>query len=149
MLDPEDLRQISILLEVSEKRTQENMQKAISASEERMIKRMDERLKATEARWDERLKATEAHWDERLEATEARWDERLKKRITHSESMLLDEMERYDQKNEQRFQKIEREIEGLKEIYRITRLESGNFEILSHTVQDHDRRLTVLEAKMA
>lgn len=127
MLDPEDLRQISKLLEASEKRTQKNMQEAISASEERMIKRMDERLKATEARWDKRLE----------------------KRITHSESMLLDEMERYDQKNEQRFQKIERKIEGLKEIYRIAKLESGNFEIFSHTVQDHDRRLTALEAKMA
>ena len=154
MLEAEDLRQIGKLLEASEKCTKENIQKAISASEERMIKRMDERM---DERLNERFAAFEKRMDERMDkrmnehfaAFEKRMDERLEKRITHSESMLLDEMERYDQKNEQRFRKIEREIEGLKDICRIANLESGNFEILSRTVQDHDRRLTALEAQMA
>ena len=74
---------------------------------------------------------------------------RMKKMLFKSESMLLDEMERYDKKNEKRFAKIEREMENLKDIYRITKNEHETISILLWTMEKFEKRLTALEMKTA
>ena len=44
----------------------------------------------------------------------------VKKAIHDSEVMLLDEMERYDRKNERKFAEIQKDLSELKELYRLS-----------------------------
>ena len=74
---------------------------------------------------------------------------RMKKMLFKSESMLLDEMERYDKKNEKRFEKIERELDGLKDIYRVTKNEQETITLLLHSMKSFEKRLTALEVRTA
>lgn len=163
MLDSNDLQAIGELIHQSEERTQKSIaalelrtQEAIAASEVRT----QEAISASEARTQEAISALEARTQEAIAASEARAQEanldleaRMKKHmqdtIRKSESMLLDEMERYDQKNEKRFTKIEQDIGYLKDICRLTKFEHDTTEILIHSMEKLDKRLCDLEAQMA
>lgn len=69
--------------------------------------------------------------------------------ITKSESMLLDEMERYDKKNEERNKSIAKEIEELKTIYRMTKNESDTISTLLRIIENLEKRVSELERKTA
>lgn len=84
-----------------------------------------------------------------LRESEARMTSRMEKMLFDSEVMLLNEMDRYDKKNEKRFAKIEREMENLKDIYRITKNEHETISILLWTMEKFEKRLTALEMKTA
>ena len=58
-------------------------------------------------------------------------------------------MERYDKKNEKRFEKIERELDGLKDIYRVTKNEQETITLLLHSMKSFEKRLTALEVRIA
>ena len=57
--------------------------------------------------------------------------------ITKSESMLLDEMERYDKKNEKRFDKIDDEIQKLEMICNMTKNENDTINTLLSLSSGH------------
>lgn len=69
--------------------------------------------------------------------------------ITKSESMLLDEMERYDTKNEKRFDSISKDIEDLKTIYRMTKSENDTLNTLLRIIENMEKRLSDIENKIA
>lgn len=69
--------------------------------------------------------------------------------ITKSESMLLDEMERYDKKNEKRFDSISKDIEDLKTIYRMTKSENDTLNTLLRIIENMEKRLSDIENKIA
>ncbi|MCI8557384.1 MAG: hypothetical protein HFI19_06395 [Lachnospiraceae bacterium] len=84
-----------------------------------------------------------------IQKSETRMTKQMKKMIYKSESMLLDEMDRYDKKNEKRFDKIEHQLEGLKDIYRITKNEAETINILLRAMDNFEKRLTALEVRTA
>ena len=69
--------------------------------------------------------------------------------ITKSESMLLEEMERYDTKNEKRFDSISKDIEDLKTIYRMTKSENDTLNTLLRIIENMEKRLSDIENKIA
>ena len=69
--------------------------------------------------------------------------------ITKSESMILDEMERYDKKNERQFEDIKKEMEELKTIYRLTKNENETINTLLRIIENLEKRVSELEKRIA
>lgn len=69
--------------------------------------------------------------------------------VTKSEAMLLDEMDRYDRKNERKFAQIQKSLDELKDIYRMIKSEHETTQILLKTLTDHERRISGLENQIA
>ena len=65
--------------------------------------------------------------------------------ISKSDSMLLDEMERYDNKNEKRIEGITRDLEELKTIYRMTKNKNDTINTLLRIIENLERRVSELE----
>lgn len=134
MLDQNDLLAIEHLILASELRTGAKIDAKIDSLESRMQKQMDERFDSMQKQMDERFAAQDAKMEERILA---------------SETMLLEEMDRMDRKNERRFSKLEKDIEELKEIYRMTKNESDTIQMLLHIQEGMEKRLTAVEQKIA
>ncbi len=69
----------------------------------------------------------------------------VKRAIHDSEVMLLDEMERYDRKNERKFAEIQKDLSELKELYRMIKNEQDTITILIRNLEDHEMRISRLE----
>lgn len=133
MLDQNDLRTIESLFLASERRLNERF--------DSMQRQMDERF----AKVDERFDSMQKQMDERFAAQDAKMEER----ILASETMLLEEMDRMDRRNERRFSKLEKDIAELKEIYRMTKNENDTIQMILHIQEDMEKRLTAVEQKIA
>lgn len=116
MLDAKDLSAIAEIVGKAVQESEARMIGLIQESEERTTGLIQESIQASEDRMTKLIQTS-------IQASEDRLTRRMKKMLFKSESMLLDEMERYDKKNEKRFEKIERELDGLKDIYRVTKNE--------------------------
>ena len=114
----------------------------IQESETRMTGLIQKSVQETETR-------TTGLIQKSIQKSETRMTKQMKKMIYKSESMLLDEMDRYDKKNEKRFDKIEHQLEGLKDIYRITKNEAETINILLRAMDNFEKRLTALEVRTA
>ena len=164
LLDAKDLSAIAEIVEKAVQKSEARMVGLIQESEARMTgliqeseTRMVGLIQESEARMtgliQESIQASEARMTKliqtSIQASEDRMTRRMKKMLFKSESMLLDEMERYDKKNEKRFDKIERELNGLKDIYRVTKNEQETISILLRTMDNFEKRLNALEVKTA
>ena len=69
----------------------------------------------------------------------------VKKAIHDSEVMLLDEMERYDRKNERKFAEIQKDLSELKELYRMIKNEQDTITILIRNLEYDEMRISRLE----
>ena len=129
-------------------------------SEQRLEKRFDERLVSLEVRFDQKLSDLETRFDQKLSSLEDKFDQKLaaaqaslkqciEERACKTENTLLDEMDRYDCKYEQRFHRLENDVEILNSFYRISRNENQNFQILLKITDDLNRRLTIVEQQIA
>ena len=142
LLDAKDLSAIAEIVEKAVQKSEARMVGLIQESEARMTGLIQESIQASEARMTKLIQTS-------IQASEDRMTRRMKKMLFKSESMLLDEMERYDKKNEKRFDKIERELNGLKDIYRVTKNEQETISILLRTMDNFEKRLNALEVKTA
>lgn len=138
MLDAKDLSAIAEIVGKAVQESEARMIGLIQESEERTT----ELIQASENRMTKLIQTS-------IQASEDRLTRRMKKMLFKSESMLLDEMERYDKKNEKRFEKIERELDGLKDIYRVTKNEQETITLLLHSMKSFEKRLTALEVRTA
>ncbi len=73
----------------------------------------------------------------------------IKKSVHDSEVMLLDEMERFDKKNERKFAEIQKDQRELKELYRMIKNEQETITMMLKQLQDHEVRITRLETLTA
>ena len=138
LLDAKDLSAIAEIVGKAVQESEARMIGLIQESEERTT----ELIQASENRMTKLIQTS-------IQASEDRLTRRMKKMLFKSESMLLDEMERYDKKNEKRFEKIERELDGLKDIYRVTKNEQETITLLLHSMKSFEKRLTALEVRIA
>lgn len=69
--------------------------------------------------------------------------------ITKSESRLLDEMERYDNKNSKRIEGLSKELDGLKDLYRMYKNENETINTLLRIIENLEKRVSELEKKTA
>ncbi len=73
----------------------------------------------------------------------------IEERTVHTESMLLDEMERYDNKNSKRFDGITKDLEELKAFYRMAKTENETINMLLRIIENLEKRVSELEKKTA
>lgn len=73
----------------------------------------------------------------------------IKKSVHDSEVMLLDEMERFDKKNERKFAEIQKDQRELKELYRMIKNEQETITMMLKQLQDHEVRITRVETQTA
>ena len=111
--------------------------------------RFDQKLNDLEARFDQKLSSLEDKFDQKLAAAQASLKQCIEERACKTENTLLDEMDRYDRKYEQRFHRLENDLEILNSFYRISRNENQNFQILLKITDDLNRRLTIVEQQIA
>lgn len=69
--------------------------------------------------------------------------------INNSESLMLEEMENYDRKNEKRFKELSTEIDNLKAIYTLTKNENETINTLLRIIENLEKRVAALEMKTA
>ena len=79
----------------------------------------------------------------------AKMEALLDKKLTKSEGLILDELERTRNILEKHIQKIQQNVDELNQYYRITKLENSNVSLLLEMYEDLSRRVEALEAKTA
>ena len=135
MLDERDL---AILKNTMESVLNERLAK----SETAILEKVDERLAKSETAILEKV-------DERLAKSETTILEKVDERLAKSENLVLDEMERTRSILENRIDKVEREVDGLKQYYRITKSENDNAMLLLKLIEQLSKRVEELERKIA
>lgn len=85
------------------------------------------------------------HLSETKENLEAIVDSRL----TESENLILEEMERSRKILDDRIQQVQKNMEELNKYYRITKLENDNTALLLKMIDGLSKRLEALERKTA
>lgn len=122
------------------------MKEEISSSENRMINVMDEKIGASESRMMHAM-------DEKIGASEKKMMKKVETLIDHrlraSENMILEELDRVQEKLESRMDKMELTAVEVQRFYRTAKLEYDNTTYLMKAVTDLDTRVTALESCMA
>ena len=108
MLDAKDLEAIGNLID------------------EKLDKKLDEKLDKKFAEFEERF---EKKLDKRLE-------EKLEARVTRTEALLLDEMDRMKGHLDDKIDRLGRDVEEMKQYYRIDRLENQTITVMMRSIED-------------
>ena len=114
------------------------IQNIVKNSEITILNKVDEKF----AKFGEKV-------DEKFVSFEERIMRQVDEKITKSEIFLLDEIERTRNILEKRIDKIEQDIDELKQYYRITKLEDSNVELLLKINDELSKRVEALEKKIA
>lgn len=114
------------------------MQNIVKNSEITILNKVDEKF----AKFEEKV-------DEKFISFEERIMRQVDEKITKSEIFLLDEIERTRNILEKRIDKIEQDIDELKQYYRIIKLEDSNVELLLKINDELSKRVEALEKKIA
>ncbi len=93
--------------------------------------------------------------EERIDTKMSRMEERIYRkmeetiddRIGQSEELLLDEMERYDKKNQKEFAEVKQRLDNLEGIYRMTKNEAETITMSLQLIKNLDVRVSKLEAR--
>ena len=135
MLDNHDLQLLKNLFTESEQRLEKRFDERLGSLEVRFDQklsdleaRFDQKLSSLEDRFDQKLNDLEARFDQKLSSLEDKFDQKLaaaqaslkqciEERACKTENTLLDEMDRYDRKYEQRFHRLENDVEILNSFY--------------------------------
>lgn len=109
----------------------------------------DKRFDAFDERFVEQDKQFRKMLDDRFAEQNAQLERKLDKRFAESENMLLGEIERTRAILEQKIDRVQSDVDTMKQYYRITRLEDSNTALLLEHVAELDMRVERLEKKMA
>jgi len=169
MLDQKDLQAISDLILAGHERLlnemDQKMDRRFAEFEAKMDQKMDEKLDRRFAEFeakmdqkmDEKLDQRFAVFEEKLDqkfgqrikqqiaASEKRMRRYISKCIHASESMVLDEIEMCDKRNEKRFQGLEKRLDRLERDYRMFQGEHETLDLLARLTNNHERRILTLE----
>ena len=87
--------------------------------------------------------------DSRISESEERVLGRVEEMFTDFENMVLGELDHVQEKTNEKFDKIQKNLNELNQYYKIDRLETANAEILFEKIQDLKKRMQRVESKIA
>ena len=87
--------------------------------------------------------------DSRISESEERVLGRVEEMFTDFENMVLGELDHVQEKTNEKFDKIQKNLNELNQYYKIDRLETANTEILFEKIQDLKKRMQRVESKIA
>ena len=150
MLEKKDLEAIAELIDARMAKTDSRLDQMDSR-----LDQMDSRFEQIDSRFEqidnrfEQIDSQFAQVNDRFGQLEKTMTVKIEHAIEESENFLLDEMERYDKKNERQFDKINQRLDVLEQICRGTRNDSAMIDILFKTSEKHECRIQRLEHMMA
>ena len=98
---------------------------------------------------DSKLSDLKADTESKLTNLETNLKEYIGNSIHESECVMLDEMERYNNKYEEKFNKIDKRFESLEETVKTIKLEHDIVNILVKHINDLEKRISIIENKIA
>lgn len=95
------------------------------------------------------VKETEQNILEKVDVRIAEIEQKMDEKITHSENLILSELDRVQTHLEKDIEKTQENLDELKQFYRIDRLETDNTSLLLKMYNDMQKEIAEIKAKIA
>jgi hypothetical protein len=124
MLEKRDLELIKELREVVKEEVQASEARLEEKIEANLREVVKEEVQASEARLEEKISASEGSLEEKIASSVRMLEEKIESRVTESENILLEEMDRLYQKSKENLKDAIDKVDVIKATTRLDRLES-------------------------
>lgn len=84
-----------------------------------------------------------------FEQSEERMVQKMDEKLTHSENLILNELDRVQEHLETDVEKVQKNLEELQQYYKITKLENDNTSLLLKMYNNMQKEIEELKAKIA
>lgn len=129
------------------------MQGVVKETEQNILNKVDIRLTETEQnileKVDVRIAETEQNILKKVDVRIAEVEQKMDEKITHSENLILSELDRVQTHLEKDIEKTQENLDELKQFYRIDRLETDNTSLLLKMYNDMQKEIAEIKAKIA
>lgn len=146
MLDQKDLELLQNLMQEVVKESEQNIlnsvDKKIAASEQNVISTVDKKIAASE-------RNVISSVDKKIAASERKILSVMDEKLSRSENMILNELDRVQAHLEGDLEKVQRNLEELKQFYRIDKLETDNTSLLLKMYNDMQKEIAEIKTKIA
>ena len=146
MLDQKDLELLQNLMQEVVKESEQNIlnsvDKKIAASEQNVISTMDNKIAASE-------RNVISSVDKKIAASERKILSVMDEKLSRSENMILNELDRVQAHLEGVLEKVQKNLEELKQFYKIDKLETDNTSLLLKMYNDMQKEIAEIKTKIA
>ena len=146
MLDQKDLELLQNLMQEVVKESEQNIlnsvDKKIAASEQNVISTVDKKIAASE-------RNVISSVDKKIAASERKLLSVMDEKLSRSENMILNELDRVQAHLEGDLEKVQKNLEELKQFYKIDKLETDNTSLLLKMYNDMQKEIAEIKTKIA
>ena len=146
MLDQKDLELLQNLMQEVVKESEQNIlnsvDKQIAASEQNVISTVDKKIAASE-------RNVISSVDKKIAASERKILSVMDEKLSRSENMILNELDRVQAHLEGDLEKVQKNLEELKQFYKIDKLETDNTSLLLKMYNDMQKEIAEIKTKIA
>ena len=146
MLDQKDLELLQNLMQEVVKESEQNIlnsvDKKIAASEQNVISSVDKKIAASE-------RNVISSVDKKIAASERNILSVMDEKLSRSENMILNELDRVQAHLEGDLEKVQKNLEELKQFYKIDKLETDNTSLLLKMYNDMQKEIAEIKTKIA
>ena len=146
MLDQKDLELLQNLMQEVVKESEQNIlnsvDKKIAASEQNVISTVDKKIAASE-------RNVISSVDNKIAASERNVISVMDEKLSRSENMILNELDRVQAHLEGDLEKVQKNLEELKQFYKIDKLETDNTSLLLKMYNDMQKEIAEIKTKIA
>ena len=146
MLDQKDLELLQNLMQKVVKESEQNIlnsvDKKIAASEQNVISTVDKKIAASE-------RNVISSVDKKIAASERKILSVMDEKLSRSENMILNELDRVQAHLEGDLEKVQKNLEELKQFYKIDKLETDNTSLLLKMYNDMQKEIAEIKTKIA
>ena len=146
MLDQKDLKLLQNLMQEVVKESEQNIlnsvDKKIAASEQNVISTVDKKIAASE-------RNVISSVDKKIAASERKILSVMDEKLSRSENMILNELDRVQAHLEGDLEKVQKNLEELKQFYKIDKLETDNTSLLLKMYNDMQKEIAEIKTKIA
>lgn len=146
MLDQKDLELLQNLMQEVAKESEQNIlnsvDKKIAASEQNVISTVDKKIAASE-------RNVISSVDKKIAASERKILSVMDEKLSRSENMILNELDRVQAHLEGDLEKVQKNLEELKQFYKIDKLETDNTSLLLKMYNDMQKEIAEIKTKIA
>ncbi len=146
MLDQKNLELLQNLMQEVVKESEQNIlnsvDKKIAASEQNVISTVDKKIAASE-------RNVISSVDKKIAASERKILSVMDEKLSRSENMILNELDRVQAHLEGDLEKVQKNLEELKQFYKIDKLETDNTSLLLKMYNDMQKEIAEIKTKIA
>ena len=146
MSDQKDLELLQNLMQEVVKESEQNIlnsvDKKIAASEQNVISSVDKKIAASE-------RNVISSVDKKIAASERKILSVMDEKLSRSENMILNELDRVQAHLEGDLEKVQKNLEELKQFYKIDKLETDNTSLLLKMYNDMQKEIAEIKTKIA